>query len=157
VLVLLTGCDLFHDRDWEKPLPAAVAVRAEGQRLEIWTGTPCDGVTRVDLVFDPGAVDPVVASYRSARPRQVETVVVGRPLPGFTAETELPADFDWEAFDEVSIVVHAGDDRRSAKAELVRLGDDDGDYLVRGEWLGTAEVAEGDGEDYGLLCSAEPG
>lgn len=152
----VTACD----PSWEDPLPVRVAVRADGSDgsdVEVWTGRPCRGVTKVEVLYDTGRADPVVVTYRSRKPRAVERWSLDAPPPGFRGHDVAP-DAPVTEDDEVLIRMDGPGGQRSVTVDLAPLEDaedaDGSDYLLGKDWVDEDDVLAGDGEDYELLCGS---
>lgn len=163
VLGALKACD-SGSGGYVEPVPALIAARADGERLEIWTGTPCEGVTEIVLVLDPGAPDPLArVEYVAREPQALDRFDLGTPPEGFTARVPLPEGVSWRDAEDVSVTFTLADGQRSAGVDLNALADaadsaetGPDDYLLGDQVRTDDEVLEGDGDDYALVCSPDP-
>ena len=156
---LLASC--VPSGSWTEPVPVRLPVRAAGDQLEIWTGTPCEGVTEIELTLDPGRSDEKrEAGYVATTPQTVERLRLGEPPQGFTVRDELPAATSWQEAERLSVTVTFADGRHhSAVAALddPRISEAGEDRWLLGDDVRTeAEVLAGVGDDDGLLCSPAP-
>jgi len=148
----LAGCD----PGWERPLPVEVPARSDEGALEIWTGVPCVGVTKIEYLFRAEGVEPITVGYRARRPQIVERWRFGSPPAGFRA-IPLPPDVEWRSFEDLLIRMDGPGGQRSVTLDLTPIADEEAgsDYLVGREWLDQDAVLAGDGVDYALPCSPD--
>ncbi|WP_167001520.1 hypothetical protein [Mumia sp. ZJ430] len=162
VLGGLTACDPAGAPLPE--LPKVAALRAPASALEVLTGPPCEGVTRIRLMFtsDDGVIVRTVAE--SVQPHTVEQLTVGTAPEGFTVTEPLPAGFDWREFDELSVDVgpgegwvgHATVPLGEVAADGGAHADDGATYVPDAGWLSADEITARDGEEFLMLCTPEP-
>ena len=149
VIAVLLGAALGAgcDPNWEEPLPVRVAARADGDDVEIWTGVPCTGVVKVEVLYDSEIV-----TYRARQPQTVERWSLDSPPPAFRRTPRSPK-LAWKDYAEVLIRMDGPGGQRSVPVDLASLeGAEGSDYRVGEEWLDEEEVLAEDGEDYELLC-----
>lgn len=147
-----------------QPAPSLIGVRAEGERLELWTGTSCEEVTEIELTLDPGAEEPLaVVEYVADAPRTVDRFELGTAPAGFTARVPLPGGVSWRDAEDLLVVLTLADGSRSVTADLEPLmgatesaGDEPDEYLLGDRLLTEDELLDGDGDDYALVCSPDP-
>ncbi|TNC42291.1 hypothetical protein [Mumia zhuanghuii] len=145
-------------------LPKVAALRAPASALEILTGPPCEGVTRIRLMFTAADGTLVRTVVEAPRPRTVEQLTVGVAPEGFTVTEPLPPAFDWRDFEELSIDAGPGDGwvgRATVPLAEVAAGgaehaDDAAAFVPGAGWLDAAEISARDGEDFLMLCTPEP-
>lgn len=129
-----------------QPAPSLIAVRGEGARLELWTGTPCAGATEIELTLDPGARNPLtIVDYVADEPRTVDRFELGTAPAGFTAQTPLPQGVSGRDAERVLVVLTLAGGKRSVGSDLKPLvnetnsaGGEPDDYLL-GDRLRTAD------------------
>ncbi|WP_370614130.1 hypothetical protein [Mumia sp. Pv 4-285] len=108
-LLLLSGCD-DGDAQFAPPLPSGAGYRDDGGALRIWTGTPCQGVTRVALTFAGPGNDRARLVLTAAAPGvTVEHLDLAAPDPALTVVEALPAGYDWRDADTVNLVIDAAE------------------------------------------------
>lgn len=142
-----------------QPVPSLIAARADGDRLELWTGTPCDDVTEIELTLDPGAAEPVaVVDYVAREPRTLDRFELGSAPAGFTARAPLPDGVSWRDADDVLVVLTLPAGMRSVTVDLgPAIEEATGEEYLLGDELRTeSEILAGDGGDYALVCSPDP-
>ncbi|MCD9199852.1 hypothetical protein [Aeromicrobium wangtongii] len=168
VVLFLARCD--RTNQLAPSLPQVVGLRVDGEQLQIVTGTPCEGVDRIFVLFS-GGVDKdgkklprgqLVASSG----RTVEQVTVGSEVvvPGFTVTEALPTGFDWRDYSEMDVgFVGLDGDIGGATSDLVPLKKqgaqhaDDGTAYVRDEgWLTPREILAGNTKSFLTACTPDP-
>lgn len=170
-VVGLTGCDTGTDGGGWDPdaqfapsLRPAVGVRVSDGELRLWTGTPCQRVTRLTLTFDPSTGASVTWEIRSRQPdgAAVQDLRLDRPPRGFRLTKPLPVGYDWHDADRL---VFAGDGAdgvwgTNTELDVVRDGSadhaDDVYYFDQVGWLDRAGVRERNGEEFLTPCTSDP-
>src|SRR3981189_1277693 len=97
-VVVLAAChgggdDWSPEEQFAPSLRPAFGARVTDGQLRIWTGSPCAGVTRLALTFDPDEAELVLTAPHE-RPATVEHLTLGGPYPELTVADSLPAGFD---------------------------------------------------------------
>lgn len=171
----LVGCGPFRlENPMETSVPSSkFGIRLVDGDLKIWTGSPCEGVTEINLIFTAPPDDrtelqlytPTVG--RGFTPGvEVEYVSLGGPHPGLKVSKALPPDFDWRAANRLSIHVGGPPVARGADvdfppivAEITEHSAEHSEdtYFFPGlGWLDPAEVAARDGREFLTLCTPDP-
>ena len=160
----ITGCredDAWPPERGAPSLRPAFGARVTDGQLLIWTGSRCDGVTKVNLEFTP-SLERLVLAPPPGQTATVEHLVVGGPSPGLHATQALPVDFDWHGAESMRfwIIGHPGGPGSSADLAEVTNGsaehDDDTYWFQDVGWLNPAQVAEKDGKTFLTTCAEEP-
>ncbi|KAA1420142.1 hypothetical protein FE697_018990 [Mumia zhuanghuii] len=100
----LSGCD--DEAQFAPSLPSAAGYRDDGGALRIWTGTPCEGVTRVALTFAGPGDERARLVLRAPSPGvTVEHLDPAAPDAAFEPEESLPDGYDWRTADTISLVI----------------------------------------------------
>lgn len=165
-VVLLAACHGGGDgwspeEQFAPSLRPAFGARVTDGQLRIWTGSPCVGVTRLALTFDPDEAE-LVLSAPHERPATIEHVTLGGPYPGLEVGKPLPAGFDWRRTDSVRISVYGGVDSWGSYADIAEVVEGSSQhpndtYLFEGVgWLNAADVAAQDGKTFLATCTADP-
>ncbi|MCL3816872.1 WXG100 family type VII secretion target [Aeromicrobium wangtongii] len=168
VVLFLARCD--RTNQLAPSLPQVVGLRVDGEQLQIVTGTPCEGVDRIDVLFS-GGVDKdgkklprgqLVASSG----RTVEQVTVGSEVvvPGFTMTEALPTGFDWRDYSEMDVgfvgpdgdIGGATSDLEPVKADGVKHSGDGTAYVRREGWLTLPEIIDGNTKSFLTACTPDP-
>jgi hypothetical protein len=171
----LVGCGPFRlDNPMETSVPSSkFGIRLVDGDLKIWTGSPCEGVTEINLIFTAPPDDRTeLQLYTPTAGRgftpgvEVEYVSLGGPHPGLQVSKALPPDFDWRAANRLSIHVGGPPVARGADidfppivAEITEHSSEHSEdtFFFPGlGWLDPAEVAAGDGREFLTLCTPDP-
>jgi hypothetical protein len=151
------------DAQFAPSLRPAFGARVDDGRLRFTTGSPCRGVTRLRIVFDPGSSRSTEAVLTAPAPGVVlEEFDPTGAVEGFAVEQALPDGFDWTAAEEATFGLEGVQQSWGAWVELdqVRAGSDehpeDTFWFQDVGWLDPAAVAERDGVDFLTTCTADP-
>lgn len=165
VFALVAGChggDAWNPEAQVAPsLRPAFGARVTDGQLQIWTGSPCVGVTRLALTFEPDRTE-LVLTAPTERPATVEHVTLGGPYPGLKVSEPLPEGFDWRNTDSVRISVYGDGDSWGSYANIADVVEGseqhpNDTYLFEGVgWLDAAEVAAQDGKTFLATCTPDP-
>ncbi|GAA4965800.1 hypothetical protein [Actinoplanes utahensis] len=102
VATAAAACDT--EAPFAPPLPVAAGFRVDDGVLRLWTGTPCQGVIRLRLVFDVGTAESAEQVWTAPQPgvpvERMDLLTAGggsAPDTGgpLRVETPLPAAYDW--------------------------------------------------------------
>ena len=102
VAAVTVACDT--EAQYAPSLPAAAGFRVDDGVLKLWTGTPCQGVTGLTLIFDSGTRESTEQVWTAPQPgvlvERMDLLRTARGSPPDTAgplqvQKPLPADYDW--------------------------------------------------------------
>lgn len=160
LVMVLAGCPGRGPR--AASLPVAFGLRVNDGRLQVSTGLPCSGLTRMALYFKPSQAQLLLTS-RAPEGVEVERLTLGGPYPaGLTVSQPLPAGFDWHKERTVDLVPSGGSSHRGASVDLAEAvkgspaHPDDTFWFRSIGWLTPAEVAAKDGKTFLGLCTPDP-
>lgn len=158
VVVLLAGCP--NKAPWAPSLPPAFGVRVGEGQLQVWTGSPCVGITRVAFYFTPSRAELVLTSTEGVN---LDHLSLGGPYPpGLTVSQPLPPDFQWRNEKTLDLFTSGGASRWGTSVDLAAVIEgserhpDDTYWFRHVGWLNPAEVAEQDGKTFLGICTADP-
>lgn len=152
-------------------LPTAAGYRAEGDELILWTGAPCQGVTKVAVNFRMWVTEsptkPNYAYYDVSLTADSPGVRIDHlnlvdPGPDFTRKGELPDGFDWRSAASITVRITADGPTwtsRVSVAEIVAGSPEhpDDTYLFDDlGWKGPAQVERENGTDFIAICTSDP-
>ncbi|MFD6162359.1 hypothetical protein ACFWF7_39320 [Nocardia sp. NPDC060256] len=151
-------------------LPPAAGFRVDDGVLKLWTGTPCDGVTRLTLIFDSGTKQSAEQTWTAPRPGvPVERMDLLRTAGGSAPDTGgplqvqqlLPADYDWTKAGSLNFSVD-GPKAYGARVDVAQVLRESaqhpsGSYLFgkRG-WLDAPEVQRENQKSFLAICTSDP-
>jgi hypothetical protein len=158
------GDDWDPDAQFAPSLRPAIGARVTDGDLRLWTGTPCERVTRVTLTFDAGTDESTtwVLTSRRARGVRLLGLSVEGPNRGFRVAEPLPDGYAWSDADEVSFVADAEAEVWGTSTDLDVVRDESADhaddvyYFDQVGWLDDDGVAAGNGEDFLTPCTPDP-
>lgn len=161
-LVVLAGCD--GQAQFAPSLPPAAGYRADAGALDIWTGTPCEGITRATVTYDAGSDDRVRLVLEAPEPGlTVEHLDPADPDPRFTVVEPLPDGFDWTDAETVGLLLDGGEARWSSVAEVDTIREESSDHPADTYlfdeigWLDADGVERGNGSTFLTVCTSDPG
>ncbi|WP_018685473.1 WXG100 family type VII secretion target [Actinokineospora enzanensis] len=169
VAALTTACDT--KAQFAPSLPPAAGFRVDDGVLKLWTGTPCDGVTGLRLIFDSGTAKSAEQEWTAPRPGvTVEHMDLLRTAGGSAPDTgdplqvrqPLPADYDWTTAASVNFSVD-GPVANGARVDVAQVLRESarhpsGSYLFgsRG-WLDASDVQRENRRSFLTVCTPDPG
>ncbi|BBX12683.1 hypothetical protein MNVM_17640 [Mycobacterium novum] len=158
VVALLAGCPA--KAPWAPSLPPAFGARVTNGKLQIWTGSPCVGVTRIALYFGPSTAELTLTSPEGV---DIELLTLGGPYPvGMTESQPLPADFEWRNEKTMGFSTYGGSSRWGTSTDLTEVIEGSGTHpedtfwFQDVGWLNPAQVAAQDGRTFLATCTADP-
>ncbi|WP_441963098.1 hypothetical protein [Mycolicibacterium houstonense] len=183
LIVLMTLLAVCSCDPLGKPsLDPSFGVRVTDGKLRIWTGSPCNGTTGVDLTFDMSHDSEATLQLRTPATalRQtspatgteaaqgldpgvaVEYITVGGPYPGLEITKALPLDFDWQRTKSLFVGIEGPPtawgtttDLTKALAESAQHPTDA--YWFQGVgWLTPTDVVAQNGKTFLTLCTPDP-
>jgi len=184
VVAALTGaCDT--KAQFAPSLPAAAGFRVDDGVLKVWTGTPCDGVFRVTVLFDTGTKDSTTQEWTAPKPGvRLERMdllrnaggpstrmspgasstgsLSGSPdAGGLQVTTPLPVGYDWAKAGWLNFSV-SGPPSWGARVEVARVLRESsqhpaGSYLFgdRG-WMDASDVQRENRTSFLTMCTPDP-
>jgi len=168
--LLSAACDRGRG-GWEQTAPfapslrPAFGVRVTEGKLLVWTGSPCIGTTNVRLTFDDGEADQAeleLTSRSDTAGVEVEHLTIGGPYPGFDVTKDLPAGFDWQKAQTLTLGLNAATSTWGSELKLADVvkgsadHPDDTYYFGDAGWLNPGDVAAKDGKTFLATCSDDP-
>lgn len=161
--VLLTACDR-GGWDPERGAPSlrpAFGARVTDGQLHIWTGSPCDSATEINLDFTPNKGRLVLAAPAGETVR-VEYLTLGGPYPGLEVRQPLPEDFDWRSAERLRLWVNGHPGGLGSSSEIAEIisgsaeHPQDTFWFQDVGWLSRSQVAEEDGKTFLATCTPDP-
>ena len=158
---LLGSCDT--DPPFAPSLPSAAGYRDDRGALQIWTGTPCAGVTRIALTFTTAEDERERIVLTAPSPGvTLERLDVAHPDRAFTVTERPSSGFDWHDAETLSLVIDADE---PAWGSVVDVAD-----VVTGSpehpadtylfddlgWKDPTDVAEENQASFLTVCTADP-
>ncbi|MDG4825179.1 hypothetical protein O7635_25305 [Asanoa sp. WMMD1127] len=152
---------------FEPSLPPAAGFRVDDGVLKLWTGTPCEGVIRLTLIFDSGTQQSTQQVWTAPKPGVVlERMDLLRTAGGSTdgplqVEKPLPADYDWTKAGSVHFSVD-GPKAYGARVDVAAVlrasaEHPSGSYLFGKQgWLDASDVQRENGKSFLTICTADP-
>ncbi|HET9138871.1 hypothetical protein [Actinophytocola sp.] len=150
-------------------LPPAAGFRVDDGVLKLWTGTPCDGVTGLRLIFDSGTRESTEQVWTAPRPgvlverMDLLRTTGGSPDTGGPLQVQkpLPTDYDWTKADSISFSVD-GPKAHGARVDVAQVLRESaqhppGSYLFgqRG-WMDAADVQRENQKSFLTVCTPDP-
>ncbi|MCD9199851.1 hypothetical protein [Aeromicrobium wangtongii] len=162
---LLAGCDTTNQL--APSLPRVVGLQVDGAQLQILTGTPCDGVDEIALIFSgDGDTDSLRTQLAADAAHTVDRLRVGTGVvvDGFTTTEALPAGFDWRDYSEMDVILdgpagavgESTSDLEPVKADGVKHSGDGTAYVRREGWLTLPEIIDGNTKSFLTACTPDP-
>lgn len=164
VIALLSACG--DDKGWNPPaqfapsLQPVIGLRDNSGALDVWTGRPCTGVTRLVVLFDMN--QRLELSPSGAASADVSRFTLRGPYPGFQVTEGLPEGFDWSSAESVSINIDTETGDYGTTSQLASVVSQSADqpagvyYFDDVGWLDEAGVAERNGRDFLAGCTPDP-
>ena len=150
-------------------LPAVAGFRVDDGVLKLWTGTPCEGVTRLTLLFDSGTSKSTEQVWTAPPPgvrleyMDLLTTAGGSPPADWPLEVQkpLPAGYDW-AKAASPILFVSGPTAFGAWVDVARVLSESAkhpsDSYLFGElgWLNAADVHRENQKSLLTICTPDP-
>lgn len=166
VAAVTAACDT--KAQFAPSLPPAAGFRVDDGVLKLWTGTPCDGVTGLTLIFDSGTKESTEQRWTAPPPGvPVERMDLLRTAGGSAAagplqvQKPLPADYDWTKAGSLNFSVD-GPEAYGARVDLGQVLRESaqhpsGSYLFgpRG-WMDAADVQRENQKSFLTVCTPDP-
>ncbi|WP_410870897.1 hypothetical protein [Nocardia sp. A7] len=168
VVAVIAACD--STAQFAPSLPPAAGFRVDDGVLKLWTGTPCDGVTGMTLIFDSGTSESTEQVWTAPLPGVlVERMDLLRTAGGSATNTggplqlqqPLPADYDWTKADSLVFSVD-GPKANGARLDVGQVLRESAQhpsesYLFgqRG-WMNAADVQRENQKSFLTVCTPDP-
>jgi hypothetical protein len=165
---VIAGCDT--EAPFAPSLPAAAGFRVDDGVLKLWTGTPCQGVIRLTLIFDTGTQQSAEQVWTAPPPGvPVERMDLLASAGGTAPDTgsslqvqkPLPAGYDWTKAAAINFAVD-GPKAFGARADLAQVLRESaehpsGSYLFgeRG-WMDASDVQRENQKSFLTICTPDP-
>ncbi|MCV7284326.1 hypothetical protein H7J87_03190 [Mycolicibacterium wolinskyi] len=168
VAAAVTACggndDWSPSAQFAPSLQPAFGARVTDGQLRIWTGSPCTGVTRLALTFNPDQADraDLVLTSPTNEGAHVEHLTLGGPYPGLEISEPLPDGFDWRSARSLRMVISASRDGWGSTSDLTQVvtgstqHGTDAYWFQDIGWLTAADVAAQDGKTFLATCTSDP-
>lgn len=156
----LTTCT--PDPQKQPSVPAAFGARIDGDKLRIWTGTPCASTTGVTIAFEPAGNVFEMKTVSDGATVDFDRYTVGDPAVGLGISQALPAGFDVRAQTSALLSVSGKDAHVGLRTDLTEVANGsaqhpDDTYWFQGVgWLNPAEVAAKNGTAFVAVCTTDP-
>ncbi|MDA4086562.1 hypothetical protein MHAS_03743 [Mycolicibacterium hassiacum DSM 44199] len=159
-----SGCHRSNRLTFYKPsLPPVFGARVTDGKLQLWTGTPCERVHHVTILFSPFTGDRLQLETPPDRATTVEYLTLGGPYPGGLTVTEaLREDFDWRTKEKILLSVEPTEGAGSDQIELATIIAESPDhpedtyYFPGFGWLNREQVAEQNRKTLLTMCTKDP-
>jgi hypothetical protein len=168
VAVLTAACDT--KAQFAPSLPPAAGFRVDDGVLKLWTGTSCDGVIGLRLLFDVGTKEGAEQAWTAPKPGvRVEHMdllrTAGGLFPdaggGLQVQQPLPAAYDWTKAGWLNFSVD-GPKAHGARVDLAQVLRESaqhpsGSYLFgqRG-WMDASDVQRENQKSFLTVCTPDP-
>jgi hypothetical protein len=168
VMAVATACDTRAQ--FAPSLPPAAGFRVDDGVLKLWTGTPCQGVTGLTLIFDSGTRDSTTLMWaaplpgvRVERMNLLSTAGGAPPDTGgpLQVRTPLPADYDWTKADSIAFSVD-GPKAYGARVDLAQVLRESAqhpfDSYLFGQrgWMDATAVRRENQKSFLTVCTPDP-
>ena len=155
---------------YEPSLPPAAGFRVDDGVLKLWTGTPCQGVTGLTLIFDTGTKESTKQVWTAPPPgvtverMDLLTTAKGSSPPtggALQVQKPLPAGYDWTTATSINFSVD-GPKAFGARVDVAPVLNESarhpsGSYLFgqRG-WMDAADVQRENQKSFLTVCTPDP-
>lgn len=150
-------------------LPAVAGFRVDDGVLKLWTGTPCEGVIRLTVLFDAGTSKRTEQVWTAPPPGVrleymdlLTTAGASPPADGpLEVEKPLPAGYDWTKAATLHLMVD-GPTAFGALVDVARVlresADHPSDTYLFGEigWLNAADIQRENQKSLLTICTPDP-
>jgi hypothetical protein len=168
VASVTVACDT--EAQYAPSLPAAAGFRVDDGVLKLWTGTPCQGVTGVTLIFDSGTKRSAEQRWSAPRPgvslERMDLLPAGQETPPDSAgplqvQKHLPADYDWTKAESIAFSVD-GPRAYGARVDVGQVLTESarhpsGTYLFgQSGWMDAADVQRENRKSFLTVCTPDP-
>jgi hypothetical protein len=169
LVAAVTGaCDTTSQ--FEPSLPPAAGFRVDDGVLKLWTGTPCNGVTGLTVLFDTGTQNSTKQVWTAPPPGvTVERMDLLTTAGGTTPDADsplriqqpLPADYDWTKAAAMNFSVD-GPNALGARVDIAQVlrespGHPADSYLFgRSGWMNAADGHRENKKSFLTVCTPDP-
>ncbi|RLK61382.1 hypothetical protein [Actinokineospora cianjurensis] len=152
---------------FEPSLPPAAGFRVDDGVLKLWTGTPCEGVTGLTLIFDSGTQASADQRWTAPLPGvPVERMDLLTAFPNtdgpFQIRKALPPDYDWTKATTLNFAVD-GPKANGARLDIPQVLRESPqhppDTYLFGQtgWKSPADVQRENQKSFLTICTPDPG
>ncbi|MEV6632658.1 hypothetical protein AB0M54_18100 [Actinoplanes sp. NPDC051470] len=168
VVAAAAACDT--EAQFAPSLPPAAGFRVDDGVLKLWTGTPCQGVIGMRLIFDSGTKQSTQQEWTAPKPGvQVERMDLLRSGEGsppdsggpLQVRTPLPAGYDWTKASSIVFSVD-GPKANGARADVAQVLRESAQhpadsYLFgRQGWMTASDVQRENQKTFLTICTPDP-
>ena len=168
VASVTVACDT--EAQYAPSLPAVAGFRVDDGVLKVWTGTPCEGVTGVTLIFDSGTSKSTQQTWSAPLPGvSLERMDLVGPAQGSSPDDAeplqvkqpLPADYDWTKAESINFAVD-GPKANGARVDVAPLLAESaqhpsGSYLFgQSGWMDASDVRRENQKSFLTICTPDP-
>ncbi|PPK70417.1 hypothetical protein V5P93_000702 [Actinokineospora auranticolor] len=167
ILVAATLAACETKAQFAPSLPPAAGFRVDDGVLKLWTGTPCQGVTGITLIFDTGTAKSTEQTWTAPPPGVLleHMDLLGTKEPTTTpleVQTPLPTTYDWTKADSLNFAVSgppANGARLTIPQVLVESPQHPPNTYLFGQrgWMNAADVQRENGKSFLTVCTPDPG
>ncbi|GIF52098.1 hypothetical protein DFJ67_5685 [Asanoa ferruginea] len=165
---LTAACDT--KAQFAPSLPTAAGFRVDDGVLKLWTGTPCQGVIGLRLIFDSGTTQSKEQVWTAPKPgvplERIDLLsTAGGPAPDtggpLQVQKPLPADYDWTKAGSIHFSVDgpkafgARVDVAQVLSESARHPSDSYLFGQRG-WMDASDVQRENTKSFLTVCTPDP-
>jgi hypothetical protein len=168
VATVTAACDT--KAQFAPSLPVAAGFRVDDGVLKLWTGTPCEGVIGLRLIFDTGTTESTDQAWTAPKPGvRVERMdllsTAGGPSPDtggpLQVQKPLPADYDWTKAGSINFSVD-GPKAFGARVDVAQVLRESaqhpsGSYLFGPQgWMEASDVQRENKKSFLTVCTPDP-
>jgi hypothetical protein len=151
-------------------LPPAAGFRVDDGVLKLWTGTPCNGVIRLRLIFDTGTKESTEQVWTAPQPgvtvdRMDLLTTTGGSSPDtggpLQVEKPLPTGYDWTKAGAINFSVD-GPEAFGARVDIAQVLRESaahpaGSYLFGPlGWMDESDVQRENQKSFLTVCTPDP-
>ncbi|SNT49047.1 hypothetical protein SAMN05421812_107167 [Asanoa hainanensis] len=147
-------------------LPVEAGFRVDDGVLKLWTGTPCEGVVGLRLIFDTGTQQTTEQAWTAPKPgvlvERMDLLGGAPDTGGLQVQKPLPADYDWTKAESLNFSVD-GPKAFGARIDVAQVLRESaehpsGSYLFgeRG-WMDESDVRRENTKSFLTVCTPDPG
>ena len=152
---------------FEPSLPPAAGFRVDNGVLKLWTGTACQGVTGMTVVFDVGTKQSTQQVWTAPKPgvplERIDLLPETGPDPTSPLQIQqpLPTGYDWTKAGSLTFYVNGpkANGAREDVAQVLRESPQHpSDSYLFGEqgWMNAADVRRENQKSFLTICTPDP-